>query len=96
MTMILFESTANGTGNFFHREYEAARRGESQFRPLFVAWYEIEQYSLPFAPGERENFAAQLVEGREAMHAVSDRRQPGRYLWWLWEREPRWRRSTGM
>ena len=71
MTMILFESTANGTGNFFHREYEAARRGESQFRPLFVAWYEIEQYSLPFAPGERENFAAQLVEGREAMHAVS-------------------------
>ena len=86
MTMILFESTANGTGNFFHREYEAARRGESQFRPLFVAWYEIEQYSLPFAPGERENFAAQLVEGREAMHAVSDRRQPGRYLWWLWER----------
>ena len=86
MTMILFESTANGTGNFFHSEYEAARRGESQFTPLFVAWYEIEQYSLPFGPGEREAFAKSLVEGREARQAISGRRQPGRYLWWLWER----------
>lgn len=42
LTMIVYESTANGTGTFFHQEYEAARRGESQFQPLFVAWYEIE------------------------------------------------------
>ena len=47
-TMIVYESTANGTGNFFQREYDAAKAGTSQFRPLFVAWYEIEQYALPF------------------------------------------------
>ena len=30
-TMIVYESTANGTGNFFQREYDAAKRGQSQF-----------------------------------------------------------------
>lgn len=86
MTMILLESTANGTGNFFHSEYESAKRGESQFSPLFVAWFEIEQYSLPFAEGEREKFAEALLEGRFNEHTDSSRRQPGAYLWWLWEK----------
>lgn len=87
MTMIVYESTANGTGNFFHREYEAARRGESQFSALFVAWYEIDQYSLPFASeSARSDFAALLVGGRDQETSTSDRRQPGSYLWWLWER----------
>ncbi len=87
LTMIVYESTANGTGNFFHREYEAACRGESQYLPLFVAWYEIEQYSLPFSgEEERREFASALVAGRDSALALSGRRQPGRYLWMLWER----------
>lgn len=87
MTMIVYESTANGTGNFFHREYEAARRGDSQYDSLFVAWYEIEQYSLPFvSEQERVGFARRLLEGRHGENALSERRQPGRYLWMLWER----------
>lgn len=83
LTMILFESTANGTGNFFHREYEAAKRGESQFSSLFIPWYCIEQYSEP--PEDPEAFAAALLKGRGQTEAQSDRRQPGRYLWRLWE-----------
>ena len=43
-TMIVYESTANGTGNFFHKEYLAAKLGRSQFEAMFVAWFEIEQY----------------------------------------------------
>ena len=86
MTMILLESTANGTGNFFHTEYEAAKKGESQFSPLFVAWYEIEQYSLPMSPEEREIFAGKLWEGKENRQADNERSQPGAYLWWLWEK----------
>ena len=86
LTMILLESTANGTGNFFHTEYEAAKRGESQFRPLFVAWYEIDQYSEPFMPGEREKFAGKLLEGKDNEQAENDRSQPGKYLWWLWQK----------
>jgi hypothetical protein len=46
-TMIVYESTANGTGNFFHKEYLAAKQGKSQFEAMFVAWYEIEQYAAP-------------------------------------------------
>ncbi len=64
MTMIVYESTANGTGNFFHREYEAARRGQSQFESMFVSWYEIDQYSLPLAADGRESLARRLWEGR--------------------------------
>lgn len=86
MTMIVYESTANGTGNFFHREYEAARRGISQFDSLFISWYEIDQYSLPLREGERRELARRLVEGRYVENAPSDREQPGKYLWWLFER----------
>lgn len=84
LTMIVYESTANGTGNFFHREYEAARRGESQFRPLFISWYEIDQYTLP--PADRRTFAAELLKMRTQEDSTSERREPGRYLWMLWQR----------
>lgn len=46
-SMIVIESTANGTGNWFHTEWLKAERGKSNNAPLFVAWYEIEMYSMP-------------------------------------------------
>ena len=83
-TMIVYESTANGTGNFFHREYEAAKKGCSQFRPLFVAWWQIEQYVLPFADeGRRTAFATALYEGRDS-DTAEERSLSGRQLWRLW------------
>lgn len=92
-TMIVYESTANGTGNFFHSEYQAAAypdpdaKVRSQFMPLFIAWYQIEQYSLPFhTPEEMREFARGLWEGRERQTAMSTREESGRYLWWLWEK----------
>lgn len=81
-TMIVLESTANGTGNFFHREYLAARAGESQFEAVFVPWYEIEQYEL--APADPLESARQLLARRGEEHC-SGRRQPGAYMWRLWE-----------
>lgn len=84
-TMIVLESTANGTENFFHKEYQAAKNGKSQFAPLFVAWHEIDDYSMPFHDeAERLEFARTLLERRHAEHAPSPREQPGNYLWWLW------------
>ena len=85
-TMIVYESTANGTGNFFHREYEAAKRGKSQFEAMFVSWYEIDQYSRELSDDERESLARELWEGRFEEGAADDREQPGTYLWWLWEK----------
>ncbi len=47
LSMVVIESTANGTGTYFHREYMRACRGESDKHAIFVPWYEIEIYSLP-------------------------------------------------
>ena len=86
-TMIVYESTPNGVGNFFHKEYLAAKKGISQFEAMFVAWFEIEQYELPFAnEAEKYAFAKKLFENRRNEEIKSDREEPGTYLWWLWEK----------
>lgn len=87
-TMIVYESTANGVGNFFHREYSAAKdpKIKSQFTPLFVSWFDIEMYQIPFAnKKELVEFAESLYNNRDNAAAVSDREESGKYLWWLWE-----------
>lgn len=43
-TIIVYKSTAKGVGNFFHREWLRAEKKESNFIPVFVAWFEIETY----------------------------------------------------
>lgn len=85
-TMIVYESTANGTGNFFQREYDAAKRGTSQFEAMFVSWFDIEQYSLSFEnENEKVDFAIWLWKSRTNGSASSARAESGKYLWWLWE-----------
>lgn len=84
-TMIIYESTANGTGNFFQIEYDAAKKGISQFEALFVSWFDIDQYSLGFSSEkEREKFAEYIFSNRENENAMSEREESGRYLWKLW------------
>lgn len=47
-TMIFIESTANGYDKF-KELWEQAVNGESDFIPLFVAWYELPEYSMPYS-----------------------------------------------
>ena len=82
-TMIVYESTANGTGNFFQKEYDDAKNGKSQFEAMFVSWFDIEQYSMPI--DDIEEFAANLYANRENENISSNREENGKYLWWLWE-----------
>ena len=82
-TMIVYESTANGTGNFFQKEYDDAKSGESQFEAMFVSWFDIEQYSLPI--DDVEIFAQMLYANRENDNVQSVRQESGKYLWWLWQ-----------
>ena len=83
-TMIVYESTANGTGNFFQREYDAAKKGDSQFEAMFVSWFDIEKYSQPIV--DIKAFAANLYDNRENANVSSAREESGRYLWALWEK----------
>lgn len=50
-TIIVYESTAKGVGNFFHREWKRATATSaserSNFEPVFVAWFEIDNYAEP-------------------------------------------------
>lgn len=127
-TMIVYESTANGTDNFFHDEYVSAKEAEDtgrqhQFDALFISWFEIgwknmlpfkgdtqllQSYVLrncgkelaskqpwfdPYTPEEIapdaltiEDFAQRLIDYRDQQHADTDREEPGKYLWWLWEK----------
>jgi hypothetical protein len=86
-TMIVYESTANGVGNFFHTEYVAAKdpQVKSQFYPLFISWLDIELYQMPFeSQQQRAEFASWLYANRLNPSPPSDREEPGKYLWWLW------------
>lgn len=85
-TMIVYESTANGTGNFFQREYDAAKKGISQFKALFISWFDIDLYQLPFSSeSEKADFAIELWKNRNNTTIASEREESGKYLWYLWE-----------
>lgn len=47
-TMILMEGTGSGVGDYWYEFCNAARTGDTDWKFLFMAWYEIEEYSQKF------------------------------------------------
>ena len=47
-SVIFYESTAKGVGNFFHEEWLAAKEGSSNFIPFFLAWFDLPEYVRQF------------------------------------------------
>ena len=45
-TEIIFESTANGVGNYFHQMWQQAEGGLSEYIAIFVPWYWQEEYQI--------------------------------------------------
>jgi len=43
-TEVIYESTANGLGNFFHQQWKLAESGQSEFIAIFVPWYWQDEY----------------------------------------------------
>lgn len=83
LTMIVMESTANGVGTFFHKEYLASKKGESQYKALFIPWFYIDGYTLPVK--DYDAFIRWLLK-RKDDNTGSERRASGKYLWWLWNK----------
>ncbi len=52
-TEIILESTANGIGGYFHRSWQKAERGESEFIAIFVPWFWQPEYKKPVPKGFR-------------------------------------------
>jgi hypothetical protein len=46
-TEIIKESTANGLGNYFHKEWQLAESGKSEYIAIFVPWYWQDEYRRP-------------------------------------------------
>ena len=43
-TMIVYESTAKGVGDYFHGEWIKAKEGKTSFAPVFLPWYYDDTY----------------------------------------------------
>lgn len=50
-TIVLGETTANGLDNEFYTEWQKAKKGESDWIPLFLGWYIMPEYSRPLGVG---------------------------------------------
>jgi len=59
-TEMILESTANGVGNFFHRTWQAAERGDSDYLAVFVPWFWQPEYTRP--PTGKEDWSALDLE----------------------------------
>lgn len=50
-TEVFIESTANGIGNYFHEQWQAAESGISEYIAIFVPWYWQDEYRKPVPEG---------------------------------------------
>ena len=73
-TEVIFESTANGIGNFFHQRWQDAERGESDFIAIFVPWYWQEEYTKEVQPDFTMDEEEQLYQQQYGLTA-------GQILW---------------
>lgn len=44
-TEIILESTAKGMGNYFHKMWQNAMQGDSEYQAIFVPWYWQDEYT---------------------------------------------------
>lgn len=58
VTMIFYESTANGVGNFFHRTWDEAVADRSEFVAKFYPWHQHPEYVARYIPrGQHERYS---------------------------------------
>ena len=58
-TMFGIESTAKGVGNYFHRTWQQAVKGDNGMKAIFIPWYKDQKNRIQFIQGESiEEFIA--------------------------------------
>jgi hypothetical protein len=61
-TMVVKESTANGVGGLFWRQYWAAKSGKSDYEAVFLPWHMHAEYQLPVSDAQAQQLRANLSE----------------------------------
>ena len=60
-SLVIFESTANGVGDYFYTQWQRAVKGESDFIPIFLPWFTDSTYKRDFnSEEERQAFIEQV------------------------------------
>lgn len=60
-TMVFIESTANGIGGWFYDFWKKSERGETDYIPIFLAWFDNPEYTRPFgSKSEKEQFIIEV------------------------------------
>jgi hypothetical protein len=77
-TEIILESTANGTGNFFHKSCMDALAGRGKYILIFIPWYWQEEYRSSVPPGWE--FTPHELELKELYEL------DGEQLYWRYEK----------
>ena len=82
-TWVIIESTANGM-NDFKTEWDKANKGESAFTPLFLAWYDHEEYVKEV--NDKQYFIEHMEEYEHWLYY--DLNLPiERVAWWRWAKK---------
>lgn len=79
-SLIIVESTANGVGNWFHREVEKANNKETNWTLFFSTWYELPEYSTKITYDQEkylEKTLSKEEKGLIEIHGCSNEQ-----LWW--------------
>lgn len=84
-TFVFLESTANGIGGYFYDEWQAAKKGESNLKPLFFPWHQHDEYERYDAP----ETMTYNDEEKELLAIFEERGYPED----SWNRKIMWRRE---
>jgi hypothetical protein len=60
-SMVFIESTANGVGGWFYDFWKKSERGETDYIPIFLAWFDNPEYTKVFeSKAQRQQFIEEI------------------------------------
>jgi hypothetical protein len=70
-SLVIYESTAKGVGNFFHEEWLAAKEGTSNFVPFFLPWFDLPEYVRQFnSQTDKDAFSERLNDEEKELRST--------------------------
>ena len=64
-TFAIVESTANGVGGYFYDMWQSAKAGRNEWTPVFIAWFELKEYSREFETEEEKQALIETLDKEE-------------------------------
>lgn len=83
LAMQVMESTAKSADDFFHEIYVNAKKGYSNYAPLFIPWFHIPHDTLEIT--DKKEFIDWLVSHKDEDKPNGRWRDTGKHYWRLWE-----------